>query len=425
MLNILITVLIIEFVFSLVLFDRDVLAPAVMLSLVFLVAALDLSLMVEFWAVNLTIEAVKVITIGNAGFIITTALIHGLSKKKTVIKQETDVIILDDNTILLIDIIYIITIILYLFFVVKAAMRYGAAGNILAMVGFVKSLSANVNIGIPSILMTIYNLCINLTYIWIYIFVRNLGKVKLNFQWIILILLSLSMGILVGGSRGEFVALIISAITIYMIMYRKENTQKIPFKYYLKIGVICILILLIFQGIATIMGRDSHLYDFVEYLSIYIGAPIMNFSNAIKRGMPYSSIKGGESFHKLITFLGPILGIGEYKTSRAFWVANGHNVGNVATMYYDYYCDWGLAGAIIIPIIMAFMLQTVYEKVKRENKNGISVLVITYAWMFFLLMRSFFSNTFIDNVFSVSFLKQLVVWYVVSRYVTRIRIKIH
>lgn len=421
-LNLLIIILILEFVLTLLIFKNDILAPAVPLSASFLVAVLDLKLMETYWSVELVDEAVWAIGCGNLAFILTAFMVQLFKKKKRRNSIEIAVIHIDKNLIVFMDFLYSLVIGIYLIFVVIAARRYGATGSVFSMVGFLSRLSVEDNNFVPSIVMSIYNLCINMTYVWVYTAVVNYRKTKLSAPWFVLLVLSFSMGLLVSGSRGELISLIVFAVVIFLLIYRRQQSRKIPLKYYWRMGIGLVGILCLFQFIATFMGRDSYRYNFMEYLSIYIGAPIMNFSNAIRYSMSKSVYFGQETFHKLIELLGPFLGIEKYESSRLFWSANGHNVGNVATMYYDYYHDWGMTGAIVLPIIMALILQPLYENVKKQRKNGICLSYMLYAWMLFLLMRSFFSNTFISVVFSASFVKQIVVWYLASRYLVRLRI---
>lgn len=422
-LNILIIILILEFLLSLIMFKNDILSPAVLLSVTFLISAFDLKLMESYWRVELVEEAILAIAFGNLAFICTSFIVHIFSRKKKEYTAEILAIHIDKKLITFIDFIYILVLGIYMILVFLAARHQGATGSIFTMVGFLSSLSELEGRYVPGVIMSIYNLCVNLTYLWVYIAVINYKKIKMTLSWIILLIISFFMGLLVGGSRGELVSLIVFAVVLYLLIYRKQQSRRIPLKYYLRIIIGLVIILVLFQFIATFMGRDSYRYGFIEYLSIYIGAPIMNFSNAVKESMDSSVYFGQETFHRLMNLIGPLFGIKNYKTTRLFWTANGHNVGNVATMYYDYYHDWGMAGAIIMPVIMALILQFLYEKVKKQRKNGISIFTMTYAWMFFLLLRSFFSNTFIDTVFSISFIKQLIVWYLTSRYFIKLRLK--
>lgn len=416
-------ILLLQFLLSMLLFKRDILSPAVVLSAVFLAATVFLYPMKEYWNITLKPDAIIAITVGNFFFIVTSVICHILFKRNEA-KKILPPILISDKFISFVIICYLCIIFIYLYFLRKFANAYGFSGNIFSMVGFSKrtadSLKTDTNT--PSVVSFLYNIGINLTFFWIYIFVRNVKKIKISKRFIMLVIISFFMGFFVSGSRGHSVLLAAYALFLYIIQCRKENTYKLSSKFYLRIFLAIILVILIFQLSASVIGRDSGKFEFLEYLAIYISAPIMNFSNTLSVDKSSIELFGSETFNTLHTSLSTILGYECPETTRVFWVANGHDVGNVATMYYDFYHDFGLLGCFLLPVLIAFIMQFLYEKVKAEKEVWISFYSMTYCWLLFLLFRSFFSNSFIDKVISFSCIKQLIIWAFAVYLLKRIKI---
>lgn len=93
-------------------------------------------------------------------------------------------------------------------------------------------------------------------------------------------------------------------------------------------------------------------------------------------------------------------GIGEYQT------VGNYSLGNVYTQYRDFHKDFGVLGTFIMTFLSAVVVMFVYNRAWRNN-NKINIFLLLYAPMAFWLFMSFFSNTFVNTVFRIGYLKAL------------------
>ena len=84
-----------------------------------------------------------------------------------------------------------------------------------------------------------------------------------------------------------------------------------------------------------------------------------------------------------------------YMSDRIFWSSvNGKRVGNVATVFYDFYHDGGIWGVIILTAIMATISQLLYKRIKRQKYRNRMFSTIVYSYVYWLVVRSLFANSF-------------------------------
>lgn len=92
---------------------------------------------------------------------------------------------------------------------------------------------------------------------------------------------------------------------------------------------------------------------------------------------------------------------------------NGKRVGNVATVFYDFYHDGGIWGVIILTAIMATISQLLYKRIKRQKYRNRMFSTIVYSYVYWLVVRSFFANSFFDW-FTLSTIHSLLLWWLYS-----------
>ena len=424
-LEILVICLIVEFLLALVIFQFDLLAPAVVFDAVFVVASLDLFLMKDFWQVDIQWITFFVITVGTGVFTLTTYIIENskVSFRRIYllkIKYTNDFVV--SNFYLNAFIIVYFSFILCTMIYVINSSGFGVTLSTLFS-NYLKSIEAGERLNLPFFLSIFSILCSSAGYIWGYLFANNWVKTgKINLRLLLLVGLTCIIGISTG-KRGDMVA-IIASIAIILIMLLKQNySKRVSRKIYFTIGIMMALVILSFQKIATVMGRDSYLFSPLEYISIYIGAPILNLNTSILQGKFNHPVFLSETLHSLYSSIGENLSIDEfiYNTDRVFWASpNGKRVGNVATIFYDFYHDGGLVGVILLSMFMALIMQLIYKGLKEEKYKNKTFFSIVYSYMLWLVARSFFANSLYDWI-TLSTIYTLILWWVYSVILPRLR----
>lgn len=411
--------LLLEFLISLYIFKKDILSPAVAFNGIFAIAAADLLMMEDFWNVQLHMNTFVIVATGTIIFTVTSWLVNNsrsVSIRFSNLKIRQRINYNDIPTIYLniIIIIYVFLIVASMVYVVRSNGLAAGLGSLLT--NYTESVDIEEGLQLPAFLSVLSLLCSRAGYVWCFLFSDCLLKKRKPIaRYFILIFLSCLLGI-ATGKRGELIALIACLIVCIFVALKKYESKKMNLKVYLFIGILFLIVVLSFQAIATVMGRDSNLFNPIEYFSIYLGAPILNLDTSVSRGGFNHPTFLSETFHSLYNAIGENFNISNfiYKTDRIFWAsANGKRVGNVATVFYDFYHDGGILGVVVLTAMMATISQSLYKKVRKQRYNNRMFTVIIYSYVYWLVVRSFFANSFFDW-FTFSTVYSLLLWWLYS-----------
>ena len=103
---------------------------------------------------------------------------------------------------------------------------------------------------------------------------------------------------------------------------------------------------------------------------------------------------------------------------------NGIETGNVYTMFYPIIYDFGYFGILIFLTVEAGYYCYFYNKNNSSPlKNGISISVFIYAYLFNDLIMSTFSNRFYSTVLDAPFIKMVIVTWIMTKFINMIKKK--
>ena len=420
MLEIVLIFVFLQLIISLMVFKNDIFSPAVGFDIAFFVAILDLILMKEYWAVDIGKETVNVLVMGIGIYNLVCIFLKdsiprtvGFGKKI----YNSDILLLPEKVMTVLIGIYGIVIILVIFCVNKSN------GLGLSISNYISVISNNRELSLPAIVSIIYTICNMAGYIWCYLFAKYFSyRKKINIKLMLLIIETIVLSLAIG-KRGTLVGIVICCIVFMMNELKINFSKKLSKKIYGITFLLLVCVAFSFQSIATAMCRDSYLFNPFEYFSIYLGAPILNLDTSIKNKYYHHPVFLSETLHSLYTSIGENFNIPEliYDTDRAFLSSpNGKRVGNVDTVFYDFYHDGGMMGVLILTAIMAVIAQRLYNKVKYNKTVNLMFSTMLYAYIYWLTIRSFFANSLYEWV-TLSTLETLAIWwfgsYVIQKYV--------
>lgn len=418
---ILIIILAVELLVAYVVFDEDIISPAVVFSGTFLFAAFDLLSMLKVWKIDIHFNTVLIVSGGCLIFIITSLMANKCSLFKTLkifpnysaereIKRSTQLLFVFLNLFIL---IYVAKKIIAV--VTFAGFNKGT----LASFGTYSYLSkfGNVDTSIGKLASNLYQFAQAESYFWGYILVDQwYGKKKIP----VLILANFiitTVSYFLCGSRTGAIFSIISLFPIFIIKYRKNTGKKHLNKKYIFMFLIIVVVLMFsFQWMGEVIDRRLDGINFWEYISIYIGAPILNLDLFMQEPLLSPAIWGYNTFGFQIGYFRRKLGMNSYHLDIPFRTVNGHNLGNVYTTFYAYIYDFGIIGMIILVSIMAIIIQQLYKKAKSDinYERGMTLSVLIFACLFPCVVFSFFSNKFYEQI-DIAFLKGLIYWIILPR----------
>lgn len=407
--------LIIMLIISYIVFEKDLLAPPVVLNAVYILSTIFAIYNIDTWAIQLHSNTFWVIVLGNLTFLITAIVIHIYSKnnnkKNKIIEKEPnknfniEYINIHINKILFVTIVMIIFSLIYIKTVQNMAHSYGNTNDYSKMMSNFRTNTSYGDDELPSWIKRYNRLMMACTYVLLYIFINNIiydRKNKKNYLLLIPILIYCITS-LFGAERTSVLCYFIFALVlVYIILNKKYNfISKINKKYIIR-GIACITLFFTFFTLSKgFVGRTDDMNG-LYYISFYAGGPIelldlylqdpiypKEFGEEIFRGFREILAKFG-----LCTQSGIIHA--EFRTS-----ANGVPVGNVYTAYRKYIHDFGYESIFIFQLVEAIFFSIWYEKIKKKKlKRRIDKSLLFYAYFNTSLFRHSILETFFSSYIS-------------------------
>ncbi|MGQ7379160.1 O-antigen polymerase [Streptococcus suis] len=255
-----------------------------------------------------------------------------------------------------------------------------------------------------------------LGYFVVYITVNNyVFNKKIDKLNIVIILLHLFRGLLTG-SRSPLFRVVTMILILYYILYNRKYGRKAgSFSTLIRILVIVLVSIPLFVFVLTLMGRSTDTTDFLHYIFLYTGAPLLNLNNYLATYTSSEvSIFGEQTLRTFYGFLYGKTNLDIFKVTNIISnfsfvrSSNGIGTGNVFTAFYMFVYDWGIKGVILFTSIMATYYVPVY-KVLVNRINGVKykfdLTLFFYAYLFNDLVMLLFSNRFFETTMRESFFR--------------------
>jgi len=419
---------------------KDIISPAFLFTLSFIPMCFIAIINYKNWGLNLNIKTFLVVFGGVFEFIIITFAINFFAKKNNFENSKDDTKIIDKYNIslskkLLFFVFLVFFDLLYLYFVVKAVggsfSNFASISNSISRYDKLTKFSDASDLkSIPSILTNIRVMFIASGYWFIYVTIFNYIKTRKVEKMNILIIIFIAILSLLQGGRTVLFYYLLSLVVLYIFLSRKINNKtlsKVDFKNVKKMIVLIIIFIALFIPLANLLGRNVN-SSFGYYISIYCGAQIKNLDTFIvNNNVPINSKKilKSQTFINIVKPIASKLKINGYSSYRLvlpFQRYNGNSLGNVYTIFYPFLYDYGYIGVLLLVLLMAAISQIVYIKsINNNNYDVPSISALVYNFICITLILSFFSNKFYEQVFSVNFIKYLIVWYLCNFYFIKIK----
>lgn len=423
MIFVLLFLLIVLLIFNLYYTKFDYIAPNVVFNASFVFSVFMCTLYYKKWDVNLNYQTFFIILIGNILFSITCIL---LSKKRKIKLEE------DNNKNyelpeykfkniygILFLILGIITIFATALYVTKTV---GTDLSHLRTALYTyrdKVEFKGEDYSLPFYLNILTGVMHAGGFWFIALLLTNFKKNN-KINWIVLINIVICLlSTFLEGSRSMAINYILFTICygIYLVNYSNKFEKSIGSRTLIKIILVGVVILASFRLTAVFVGRDNtSSFSTMDYIALYTGAEIKNLDTYIVEEKNSSFQLGKYTFSTLYSTFAPYLKL-DSTTSFPFKSVNGYNLGNVYTIFYHFYKDIGFLGVFVFSIFMAAVAQWLYNMAKEcnlQSKYGINLKSIVYCYTFSGIFYSFFSNHFFGLIFSLSFIKYLIMWFLMN-----------
>ena len=412
--------------------NQDLFSPAVLFTAPFAVASLNLLFNISRWDVKLNFVTYLVIICGTLCFLLGCAIVSVTNQQRqrcvaargNVLEPLTEMNM--SPTILSLWIIFqTISFVICVQATSSIARRNGYGGTIFEQIGGYKYLGTHttVSVSLGTVPNILYSICCNAGYIWFYVLIRNYFATKKINKLLLINLLFSAVFDLSKGGRQSVIQLLTAGVFFYFYFFKKANVRKkLPLKTVLLFATAAILVVSTFQLLGGVLGRKSGA-DFNHYIAIYLSAPIRNLDAYLKNPHNEADIFGQMTFIRFINYLGNKVHVDQwiYPLDLPYLYANGKSCGNVYTTFYAYIYDFGYMGVCVMPFLMGFISQNIYNRCTKKTKSVFAALV--YGYLAYQIAFSFFSNKFYEALVSPVIMSKLRDWFLVLLS-TRIRLRI-
>ena len=398
--------------------------PSFVFSISFTIQAFFLLFFVNKWGVNIHLNTICIITMGIFLFIITCKIISSNKRPKELKKEDIPYYGINNKILIIFLVFCILVSLITIYFTVKSV--GGDISNIGPSLYKYRNYSSRYGyeLNVPYVVEILSGIVHSASYWFMYIFINNyISRKKIDIK-ILLIIIVCTMSTMIDGSRGAIANILLSTVPITYILLEKKKGYKIQIKVKSMILILFagFLFIFLFKNMALMLGRnDVEKIDTIDYIAMYIAAPIVNLDTYLQEKVEIESFIGIHTFnnvYKIVSKEKPII-------KQEFQFIDKYNLGNVYTIFWDFICDMGYIGVIIFTFIMACFSQIIYEKSKIQKLSCVkpSITIMIYSYSFGGILFSFFANKFFAQVFTLGFIKYLIMWNVFNFVFCELKIK--
>lgn len=257
-------------------------------------------------------------------------------------------------------------------------------------------------------------------FVWIYILINNiLVSKKVNLLLYVECALCFLLSLLSAG-RIQLIQYVVAMVSIYYILFNRKSGWKvnIGFKIIMKIIIGICLILSLFSGLRSFVGRTSK-QDPISYVTTYVGGSINLLDMFLQDKPTKSDIWGKETFYEVNKFIGRKLDKPNliYVGHKEFRYANGVSIGNVYTAFRNYIYDFGYIGFVFLTMISSLVFSVIYNILKRKKINqGIDTLLLMYSYLVYSVFLIFYADYFFEMSLSIATLK-VFIFFKITNYI--------
>lgn len=408
----LISVLVLLFI-TMWLFNRDITAPAFLLTAAYVVSLLCCCVYADLWDFS-DYRLFLVIIAGICGFNLFSFITFLLDKKgRHPITYRFNPIEIDEYKIYIYMFFQLVLYGLYIIVLMKNTGTFSIA-NLSEAIGEYYNAGRS---GKQVYSMAIVNIgtIINMPGIYyvIYIAVNNIVSKYKNSIGIYLNIIVGMVGVLLSGTRTTFFMYVVAIVVTYIILKQRYDGWKknINIRTVFKGILLMLLAILVFNTLFAVQGRTLSDITVIDLIANYIGAPVKNLELFIQDGRTSGDGVGLTTFQDTYLWINEIIGSERYVVPNVYkyrWV-DGKILGNVYTQLMPLYNDFGVVGVFLLMGFLGIFCQKLYDGIKyNKSVRIVDYSVLVYAYVSFAIVFSFFSNKFFELVFARAMIYYLV-----------------
>ena len=430
-------------IFSLYVFNFEIMSPSIISTGMFSVAALVAALNKTNWNIELSFKSFVLLSTGVLCMVMTELFVKIFFRKRSIctrnhseIREQPYFLRINRSLTNLIIIFSICSVLIY----IRAAISLanGPAqifgGSIYFRINqFSKrSLELGLEGGISAVYVQLGKLVMGFAYIYLYKAINNIiygEKIKNNLDAILMLLLY-SILILFQGTRTPFIDLLFFGVIVSYMKYMqktnwyiKRTTGRKYIKRVILIGIIAIPIFFILGEYILARRTGNPIW---QYVSEYIAGGIQHFDQYIKNPIAKNKYFGEETFAYIYQGLHK-LGLSDYTRTihLEYRWANSFIHGNIYTFFRRPLQDFGIFGMYIFTIIVYSLYCYFYYKKVRYVRPSLKAdnAMFLIAYLYHPLVYVPMDSSGISLIISLGNIALCVFLYIAFRAIFSLRIK--
>ncbi|MCC8101275.1 MAG: oligosaccharide repeat unit polymerase [Clostridiales bacterium] len=427
---------------------NDILAPSVLMCIMFVISTFVAILNFANWEYGTTeysMQATLLILTGLFCFIaaetLTRILINkskqkgnrgrSINQNKKVTHRELKTIDISAGKIVIVIFFDIVVCVLYYYAIREvvgtsySGMQVFAAYRRLG----VSDMSGEDVTRVSGLIPQLTNVVVVSGYVAGYVLINNLlfgdRNKRRQLGLVIIVILSLLPGTMVAG-RTQYLRIFIGLLFYYYILWNQKHHWKKNLSYkMIRIGIIALAVgIPAFYYSLNLLGRLGNKRTMFQYVSSYLGSSIFLFGKYVEN--PVSRTLWGEEslvgIRKILSFLG----VGAASTSYNLEFRSvGAYTSNVYTFFRRPLHDFGLVGMYIFTALVAVFFAYMYwGKIKGAARNHkTNMWVLSYGYLFYWIFVSSISQ-YSQSILTIGTAVKIILLLLGYWFVTKVHLKL-
>lgn len=228
---------------------------------------------------------------------------------------------------------------------------------------------------------------------------------------------------ILSSGRMNILYLFATIIIFSYISYHQKNGWNLKFNINIvkKFIIAGMISLGLFYLLGYLTGK-SNVHGFYYTISLYIGSPIAALSNYLENFQYSFSDFGNETLigvNNILEIIGIDLAVADQRILDFVHLGNMPSRTNIYTSFRRVINDYGYFGMLMYQFLLGLILTTMYQKIKRFKWKNIKFGIIMYSYLFRYFIFQFVDERILMNIFSLTTMAQITVFWLLLRYFTR------
>lgn len=404
---------IIAFFYAFALSKNDIMAPSVLMCIMFMISTSFAVINGENWNIQYDPRAFLLISSGLTVFILSETVVRlfikpqkgqGLSGKQYIVLGYSSI---HCEILILIMLILFNLVISYWFFLKIRSVVGVRKISFSAIISIYRSLS-NQNKGnagenlISGIIVQFLKIVKASGYVAGFILLSNIlnrgkklvpqKKFRLECGLLVAIIVTSLFPSIMTAGRADILKYLSSLVIEYYILWHQHNGWQRNFSTkYIRIGVIGVIGgIFVFYYSLSLLGRSTNM-NLLTYTSIYLGSSIQLFNLYVQNPAPRYSW-GEESLvgiHKILSRLG-LVTPSKFSNLEFRALSNAEGASNIYTFFRRPLHDFGVLGMFIFTALVAILFAGIYYGCIKNKKRTFSTdcWTIVYGYLYYWIVAS-------------------------------------